>query len=231
MPEKPFGASKNLLAVYKCICPERWKNLTIRKVVRRLLDTWHDYRCTRSMGFAFGLFSTRFHSGHDMLQDLFKRLEVHDDDVFVDVGCGKGRVIAFLASMFPKNRIIGIELADTAVFAKRVFAKNGNVDIRQSDIKTGYPQTGTIFYIFPPLGGGLLRALKKLVDQRATKQTRIVTYGSLGTIDDFLADNTWNVQRLLPPQSWCRRFTSTYWIYQIDRRPDCFYGVILTKRV
>src|SRR5215218_10190886 len=50
-------------------------------------------------------------SGWVALWALFGRLEVSRDDVFVDLGCGKGRVL-YMAARRPFKRVIGIEWSE-----------------------------------------------------------------------------------------------------------------------
>src|SRR5262249_45426157 len=54
--------------------------------------------------------------GHHLLQRLPIR---HNDFVFIDAGCGKGRAL-LLASMFPFARIVGVEISPvTAEIARK----------------------------------------------------------------------------------------------------------------
>jgi len=48
-------------------------------------------------------------SDYAVLPHLFDRLIEHDD-VLVDVGCGKGRVLNWWLRFYPHHRIVGIEL-------------------------------------------------------------------------------------------------------------------------
>jgi SAM-dependent methyltransferase len=49
-------------------------------------------------------------SDYDDLPALFGAARLRADDVIVDVGCGKGRVINWLLAHHPGNRVYGIEL-------------------------------------------------------------------------------------------------------------------------
>jgi SAM-dependent methyltransferase len=57
-------------------------------------------------------------AGWRSLQVILKRGEVTHGDVFVDFGCGKGRVL-YLASGYPFKEVIGIDLSPEVVEAAR----------------------------------------------------------------------------------------------------------------
>ena len=59
----------------------------------------------QELGYEHGLYRG---SSWLMLWELFRRLEVAEDDVFVDIGSGMGRVV-FMAAHRPFRRVIGIE--------------------------------------------------------------------------------------------------------------------------
>jgi len=57
-------------------------------------------------------------AGWRSLQVILKRGDVGPADVFVDFGCGKGRVL-YLASRYPFQRIIGVDLSRQMIEAAR----------------------------------------------------------------------------------------------------------------
>ncbi len=75
---------------------------------------------------ATGSQSTRYW----ILHDIFKGSKFTKDDVFIDVGCGKGRVFAYLIrSRFP-GKMIGIELNnDVADLAKGWSKRYNQIEI------------------------------------------------------------------------------------------------------
>lgn len=209
-----------------------WARVTARKVLRRLFDAVLDLRASGSVELAAELFTANWHSGHDVLRDLFSRVPVRPDDVIVDVGCGKGRVIGFLSGEFPENRIIGVEVDETALFARRIFAKNPRIEIRHAMLDQDYPREGTVFFLFPPTDGELPDQLKALIDLHATRDTYVVAKGAMGDLAAFRADPTWSVEMVAPPEGFFARLFSTHFIYKHDQRgPGYLYGAILKKTV
>lgn len=49
-------------------------------------------------------------SGWLVLKPVLSKRDVREDDVFLDLGCGKGRVL-YLAAKYPFKRVIGVELS------------------------------------------------------------------------------------------------------------------------
>lgn len=212
--------------------------ITLRKVFRRAADAWSDFRCSGSAELTRALLQSKWHSGHDVLKDLFKRVEVRPDDVFADIGCGKGRVVAFLSRTFSANRVIGIELDDEALFAQRIFASRPLVEIRHGDFVEKFPDEATIFYIYPPTDGNLTSKLKAQIDLRAAsasshrpaRSITLVAGGALGDLSEFTSDPTWTVEHVAPPDGFLRQLVSTHFVYRhYERGPGYHYGVILRK--
>jgi len=73
--------------------------------------------------FAYGV------AGWRSLQVILKRGEVTPEDVFVDFGCGKGRVL-YLASRYPFKRVIGVDLSpEMAAQARHNLAERPAVQV------------------------------------------------------------------------------------------------------
>jgi hypothetical protein len=48
-------------------------------------------------------------TSNSVLKDISKALEVKDNSVVYDLGCGDGRILIYLSNLFPKAKYIGIE--------------------------------------------------------------------------------------------------------------------------
>lgn len=84
---------------------------------------------------------------------------IRPDDVLVDVGCGRGRVINWWLRAGLTNRIIGIELdATVAERTRRRLARHRNVEIRTGDVLEALPEQGTLFYLFNPFNAEVVAA-------------------------------------------------------------------------
>lgn len=90
------------------------------------------------------------------LEKMIKYLKLTSEDVFVDLGCGKGRVV-FFASLRRLKKVIGVELDKELFLAaqknlvnlkiKRTPIEFVNFDVSNFDVKEG-----TIFFFFNPFG-------------------------------------------------------------------------------
>jgi len=133
------------------------------------------------------------------LQKMVKYLKLTPDDVFVDLGCGKGRVVFFVATHRLK-KAIGVEL-DKNLFtaaqknfinlkARRAFVELFNTDAAKFDLGEA-----NILYMFNPFGyktlESVLRNLKKsLID--TPRKVRIVYY--VPAHKDLLDSQDWLVR-------------------------------------
>jgi SAM-dependent methyltransferase len=111
-------------------------------------------------------------SAWHVLPRALRAIGAGEGDVFVDYGCGKGRII-HQAARWPLKRVIGVEvspvLADVArtlVAAHRDEHRCKDVEIVVSDAaKFAVPDDLTIAYLFNPFRGRTLDAvLRGLVD-------------------------------------------------------------------
>lgn len=88
--------------------------------------------------------------------------KIKSDDVLVDVGCGKGRVLNFWISNFPKNQIVGIELdAEIAAKTAKRLRKYNNVNILSGSVLELIPDNATIFYLFNPFNSSVMDMFKQ----------------------------------------------------------------------
>ncbi len=93
-------------------------------------------------------------------------LTIDSEDVLVDIGCGKGRVLNHWLEMGLDNRIVGIELDERfAGFAASRLAPYPNVEVICGDAIEAIPADGTVFFLFNPFNW---RALVRLADRIAT---------------------------------------------------------------
>jgi SAM-dependent methyltransferase len=104
-------------------------------------------------------------SGWRSLPSALRHIPVSDDDVFLDLGCGKGRVVLQAAER-PFKRVIGVELspeliavAQENLHAVRDKLSCQNVELIVADITTyRIPDDVTILYAYNPVRGELFQA-------------------------------------------------------------------------
>ncbi len=82
---------------------------------------------------------------------------IEPDDVLVDVGCGKGRVINYWLRHYD-NPIIGIELDPwIAADTRRRLRRFRNVAIIAGDAVDCLPREGTLFYLYNPFSAEVMQ--------------------------------------------------------------------------
>lgn len=127
-------------------------------------------------------------SQYSVLPHIFAG-HIGHDDVLVDVGCGKGRVINWWLSQGLRNRIVGIELeAEVASSTARRLRRFPNVTIVNEDATTWMPHDATLVYMYSPFGAEIMARFKeRLADQFAGKGIKLL-YWNPQFVDVFLAD-------------------------------------------
>ena len=100
------------------------------------------------------------------LRRVLSEHEVAEDDVFIDFGCGKGRVI-YQAAMYPFRKVIGVELspelagiARSNIERSRAKLKCRNVEVVNQDVlEYAVPDDVTFVYFFNPFKGEIFAAV------------------------------------------------------------------------
>ena len=112
--------------------------------------------------------------------DLLERTRLDETDVLVDLGSGLGHV-PMLAAICTGARSLGIERnAAYVACARRCAAALGlqRVDFIAQDARTTDLSAGTVFYLYTPFGGPILRrVLDMLKHEAATRAIRVATLG------------------------------------------------------
>jgi hypothetical protein len=134
------------------------------------------------------------------LEMLFQRagIAITEEDVLVDIGCGKGRVINYWLNCGFRNRMIGIELDEVvARHTKRRLRQFANVTIVAGDVLHHLPPDGTVFYAFNPFDSDVMRKLKsRLVEYRLQGKNVALIYCNCCHVDIFRDDPDWDIDDL-----------------------------------
>jgi hypothetical protein len=147
--------------------------------------------------------------------DLLFRDRIRPDDVLVDVGCGRGRVLNYWLSKVP-NRVVGLELDPEIAeeTASRLKAR-GNVKVVAGDAIANLPTDGTLFYLYNPFEEPIVRRFAdrcvELYRGRANVRF-FYTNPEFGHV--FTEDSRWKVEKLELPQPWSSR-TLHCWVLSL----------------
>lgn len=135
-------------------------------------------------------------SDHRVLQAIFQT-RVRPGDVLVDVGCGRGRVLAYWERAFPEMRRIGIELdPEMATAAARRFA-GPLCQVISDDAVSAVPDDATFIFMFNPFGANEVEALRQRLEGRVPQQPPLrVVYSNPKHLEGFEASSSWVVSRV-----------------------------------
>lgn len=122
-------------------------------------------------------------------------LRVRPDDVLVDVGCGRGRVLNWWLDHGVRAPIVGIEIdAEIAHQTRRRLASASNVTILTGDAADLLPPNGTLVFLYNPFDQHTMRRFEARLSTRgrASDRLRIVYYNAQHA-DVFLWSGRWTV--------------------------------------
>jgi predicted RNA methylase len=119
------------------------------------------------------------------LPAFLRAAPVRADDVFVDLGCGKGRVL-IQAAAYPFARIIGVELdPDLAALARRnVTNRASHIAIESADVTTwAVPDDVTHVYLYNPFHGAVMDAALRRLRESLERSPRELHIGYFNPVD------------------------------------------------
>jgi hypothetical protein len=130
------------------------------------------------------------------LERVFASIAIGPEEVLVDVGCGKGRVLNFWLGKGYTNRLIGVEIDEQVArqTAQRL-QPYPNVTIVCGNILDALPANGTLFFAYNPFDEETVRQFRDVLGQRftGTRGVRVVYYNCV-YCDVFVRDPAWSVR-------------------------------------
>jgi SAM-dependent methyltransferase len=119
-------------------------------------------------------------SGWRDLGRSLPRAAVSDEDVFLDIGSGKGRVL-LQAARYPFRRVVGLEISEELNRIARANLEARGVDhfelITADIVDADFPDDATVVYAYNPVRGDLFCKLaEKLIASvdRAPRRVRFI---------------------------------------------------------
>lgn len=107
-------------------------------------------------------------------EEILRALDLKDDSVLYDLGCGDGRLLLKASITNPHIKAVGIERAPLPyLLAKWKTRNHANIQIRREDVYASNIEDATVIfiYLFPEMMDKLLPKLEKELESGA----RIVT--------------------------------------------------------
>jgi SAM-dependent methyltransferase len=176
-------------------------NCTLRKLLLRFYNALWEYRLgINSRGISKTLMESDSYDystiSYLAIMAILRSLSLKPSDVFVDLGCGKGRVLC-CASRFNIQEIIGVEinkaLCDIAERnARKLHGKKSCIKILNVSAKDFDYRRGTVYYLFNPFGVSTLSSVLTKLEQSARLYPRKIRIVYVNPVDEFLlAERSW----------------------------------------
>ena len=152
------------------------------------------------------------------IEMMFKRFPLDENDVFVDVGCGFGRVISWLLlKKAPCKKYYGVELdPDVAAITEKRFKDYPQVSILNGNILDVLPHDGTVFWLYNPFDINVLDAFLSRLESGHETKAYVMYYCDYRA---FALEGRRNWNRLLK-DAWCcppeKPLPWSIWLYQPD---------------
>lgn len=133
--------------------------------------------------------------------DFIERAAIEPGDVVMDLGSGLGHV-TLLTAICAGARCVGVEREAAYVACALRSAQALRVacaSFLQQDVRVTDLSTGTVFYLYTPFTGAILRTVLDMLKREAGK--RELRIGTLGPCSDIVAQESWlKADDACPPQ-------------------------------
>jgi methyltransferase family protein len=181
-------------------------NLRFRLFLRGRVQTWNLAYDLRFGEILRGDVATRFSElgaerssnvSYYALSLIFKGETIAADDVLVDVGCGKGRMINWWLSRQLPNQIVGLELdPEIAARTRHRLRKYRNVTIVTGDGPENLPTDGSLFFLYNPFQKAVVSRFKERILQLPRRDRIRIYYYYCLHVDVFENDPSFSIEYL-----------------------------------
>ncbi|MDP6446495.1 MAG: class I SAM-dependent methyltransferase [Pirellulaceae bacterium] len=137
---------------------------------------------------------------HRSFEIAMRSLDISDDDVFIDIGCGMGRAV-LLAARHPFRRVLGVEYAENLYDIARNNVAGAAASLPCSDVAVIHadatqfelPADVTVVFMFNPFGGDVLDRVMSNIERSFLQRPRNlrIIYSIPRGNDDPLARLDW----------------------------------------
>lgn len=146
-----------------------------------------------------GAYQTQ-HTNYRSLEAVFfnNNLGISSEDVLVDVGCGKGRVISFWLRRKLGGKYIGIELdPEVAAISAERFKNESRVRIIHGDAVKNLPVEGTVFYLWNPFNADVVQSFADRMIALSNQMGCIrVVYNNCRHAEVFTSNPIWEIRQV-----------------------------------
>ena len=108
-------------------------------------------------------------SHYRVLEKVFRKSHFTEDDSILDVGCGKGRILAYFTEKGFKGKLTGVELKrDVVAVCKQWTKAYPNIQVIEGNVLDLDPNDYTILVMYNPFGEDVLLQLLEKMEQTLT---------------------------------------------------------------
>jgi cyclopropane fatty-acyl-phospholipid synthase-like methyltransferase len=128
------------------------------------------------------------------IRRVLRGLALRPTDVFVDIGCGKGRVLC-CAARHPVDHVVGVDIsadlcAAAEANARRLRGRRSPITVHNVPAHEFDYSRGTVFFLFNPFGAATLdHVLTKIRDDTRGRAVRLAY--AVPTHRDVVARHRW----------------------------------------
>lgn len=179
-------------------------NLRFRLFLRGVVQTWNVVYDLRFGEILRGDIQTRFSElgaerssnvSYYALSMIFKGEPIAPEDVLVDVGCGKGRLMNWWLSRGLRNQIVGLEIdPGIAAHTRHRLRKYRNVTIVAGDAIENLPADGSLFFLFNPFHKSVVIRFKERILHSPRRDKIRIYYYNCAHADVFENDPRFSVE-------------------------------------
>ena len=120
-------------------------------------------------------------------------------DVFVDVGCGWGRLLGYMRRKTPVRTFVGVELnPEAAAAAQNTFRDDPDITILDGSILDIFPPDGTVYYLFNPFDENILSAFLDKAESTLRHKIRLLYLHPTCRQAIDRRPNRWRLVRQIP---------------------------------
>ena len=130
-----------------------------------------------------------------MLNSIFKHVEISSNDTFLDIGCGNGRVLAFLNKKNSCNQITGIEINQQSFqICKQWTKQHSNITCLNKNVLDISLNGYTLLYLYNPFEKKTLEELIKKIETEVNQPLTLI-YASDNEYGKVIVQNScWHLQ-------------------------------------
>ena len=149
------------IALHNLIIDKKICGMSLKKVVSSKYRESHGATSATATSYA-------------VLSEVIDTKKINENSKFIDVGCGKGRVLAYLLNKKVNCKMVGVELdADVAEIAKSWTEKFDNVEIIQDNVFDLDISEYTDFCLSRPFEVDSFKAFLDKIDKEAKQEVNV----------------------------------------------------------